>query len=137
MFEKFSQLCSSKIMFFFSNSELAFQHRRIHENNLSIDVPNVEIMNPVFSMNNLTPTELSTTTDTPTTSVVEVLITGNNPATSSENHHILDDDFDKDEMIVDYMNTNFSNPIYEYKKIIIDSNKTDNLEETENLLDNS
>lgn len=87
-------------------------------------------------MNNLTPTELSTTTDTPTTSVVEVLITGNNP-TTSEKHQILDDDCNKDELIVDYMNTNFSNPIYEYKKMIIDSNKTDSLEETENLLDNS
>lgn len=122
-------------MFFFS--ELAFQHRRILENNLPIDVPNVEIMNPIFNMNNLTPTELSTTTDTPTTSVVEVLITGNNPTTSSEKHQILDDDCNKDELIVDYMNTNFSNPIYEYKKMIIDSNKTDSLEETENLLDNS
>ncbi|KAH7646170.1 low-density lipoprotein receptor-like protein [Dermatophagoides farinae] len=118
-------------------SELAFQHRRILENNLPIDVPNVEIMNPIFNMNNLTPTELSTTTDTPTTSVVEVLITGNNPTTSSEKHQILDDDCNKDELIVDYMNTNFSNPIYEYKKMIIDSNKTDSLEETENLLDNS
>ncbi|OTF72252.1 hypothetical protein BLA29_001415, partial [Euroglyphus maynei] len=127
-------------------SELAFQHRRIHENNLPIDVSNVEIMNPIFSMNNLTPTELSTTTDTPTTSVVEVLITGNNnnnnpnaTTSSLENHHhILDDN---DELIVDYMNTtNFSNPIYEYKKIIVDNNNDDDdghQEETENLLNNN
>lgn len=82
-------------------------------------------MNPVFQMNNLgetSNTSLSTSMNFSTTTATTAI--------NSNNRTLMIDD---DQLIeVDFMNTNFSNPIYEYKKII-----DKNAEEAENLLENT
>lgn len=76
-------------------------------------------------MNNLSETSntsLSTSMNSPTTTVTTAI-------NSNKRTTLIDDD----QLIeVDFMNTNFSNPIYEYKKMI-----DKNAEEAENLLENA